>query len=43
LETPANPTNDLFDIGMFREIADHFQTGERQIPLAVDNTYIGLL
>ncbi len=43
LETPANPTNDLFDIGMLREIADHFQTGERQIRLAVDNTYIGLL
>ena len=41
LETPANPTNDLFDIRMFREIADHFQTGDRPIPLAVDNTYMG--
>ena len=41
LETPANPTNALFDIAMFRDIADHFQTEERQIPLAVDNTYMG--
>lgn len=41
LETPANPTNDLFDISMFREIADHFQTKDRHIPLAVDNTYMG--
>jgi methionine-gamma-lyase len=41
LETPANPTNDLFDIAMCREIADHFSTPERQVPVVVDNTFMG--
>ncbi len=39
METPANPTNDLFDIGAARRIADRF--GDERIPVAVDNTFLG--
>ncbi|MBS1651311.1 MAG: cystathionine gamma-synthase family protein [Bacteroidetes bacterium] len=41
IETPANPTNDLIDIKGSKEIAKHFSTGEKEIYLAVDNTYMG--
>lgn len=41
IETPANPTNDLIDIKMCREIADHFATEENPVYLATDNTYMG--
>ncbi len=41
LETPANPTNALVDISMFREIADELKTEENPIYVGVDNTYIG--
>jgi methionine-gamma-lyase len=43
LETPANPTNDLFDIKLYKKIADHFSTNESTVSLAVDNTYMGPL
>lgn len=43
LETPANPTNDLVDIGMCREIADQFGAEGRRTLIAVDNTYLGPL
>ena len=43
LETPANPTNDLFDIQLFRSIADQFSTPDSRVNLAVDNTYMGPL
>ncbi|MDG1279099.1 MAG: cystathionine gamma-synthase family protein [Algoriphagus sp.] len=43
LETPANPTNDLFDIRLYKKIADHFSTKEATVSLAVDNTYMGPL
>lgn len=43
IETPANPTNDLIDIQVCKEIADHFSTPERQVYTAVDNTYMGPL
>jgi methionine-gamma-lyase len=43
LETPANPTNELIDIEMCREIADHFSTAEKRVYLATDNTYMGPL
>jgi len=43
LETPANPTGGLFDIGMCREVADYFSTKEQHVNLAVDNTYMGPL
>jgi methionine-gamma-lyase len=41
IETPANPTNDLIDIEMSKNIARHFSTNEKEILLAVDNTYMG--
>lgn len=41
IETPANPTNDLIDIEMGREVADYFSAGEKQVYVAVDNTYMG--
>lgn len=41
IETPANPTNDLIDIAMCREIADKFGTEEERCHVAVDNTYMG--
>lgn len=43
IETPANPTNDLIDIKSSKEIAKHFSTSEKEVYLAVDNTYIGPL
>ncbi|MFQ5446633.1 MAG: PLP-dependent transferase, partial [Saprospiraceae bacterium] len=43
LETPANPTNVLFDIAMFRELANQFSTEEKKTMVAVDNTYLGPL
>jgi methionine-gamma-lyase len=41
LETPANPTNALVDIGMYREIANELQTEEEPVYIGVDNTYMG--
>ena len=43
IETPANPTNDLIDINCSKEIARQFSTSEKEILLAVDNTYMGPL
>lgn len=43
IETPANPTNDLIDIRCSREIANYFSTPEKEVYLAVDNTYMGPL
>ncbi len=43
VETPANPTNALFDLEMARRVADHFSTPDRQVVLTVDNTYMGPL
>ena len=43
IETPANPTNDLIDIQCSKEIAKHFSTKEKEVYLAVDNTYMGPL
>lgn len=43
LETPANPTNDLVDISMCREVADQFGMPDRRSLVAVDNTYLGPL
>ncbi len=43
IETPANPTNALIDIEVCREVADYFSTEEREIKVAVDNTYMGPL
>ncbi len=43
IETPANPTNHLFDISESKEIAKKYSTPEREVVLAVDNTYMGPL
>lgn len=41
VETPANPTNTLFDIQLCRQVADAFSTNEKQVYLCADNTYMG--
>lgn len=41
IETPANPTNEIVDLEMYRNIANRFSTAEKKILLAVDNTYMG--
>ncbi len=41
LETPANPTNRLFDIKCCKAIADRFSTDDKQVLVAVDNTFMG--
>ena len=43
IETPANPTNDLVDIKMCKEIANHFNNSQKEIKITVDNTYMGPL
>ncbi|MCC6459223.1 MAG: cystathionine gamma-synthase family protein [Saprospiraceae bacterium] len=43
VETPANPTNALYDLQACRAVADHFSTPERRALVAVDNTYMGPL
>ncbi|MEN8233911.1 MAG: cystathionine gamma-synthase family protein [Actinomycetota bacterium] len=43
METPANPTNDLFSIAMARRIADRHSDGSRRVPVAIDNTFLGPL
>ncbi|MDH5609859.1 MAG: aminotransferase class I/II-fold pyridoxal phosphate-dependent enzyme, partial [Cyclobacteriaceae bacterium] len=42
IETPSNPTNDLFDIRMCADVAEHFSQNHKVL-LAVDNTYMGPL
>lgn len=41
IETPANPTNDLIDISCSKDIAKHFSMQDKEVYLAVDNTYMG--
>lgn len=43
LETPANPTNSLMDIGMMRQVADELAQNGKAPILSVDNTYMGPL
>lgn len=43
IETPANPTNDVLDIGRLAEMATRFSKPDRKVYLAVDNTYMGPL
>ncbi len=43
VETPANPTNILIDIAACSRLAKAFSTPEKQVLLAVDNTYMGPL
>ncbi len=43
IETPANPTNDLIDIGCCAQLAKEFSGKDNQVVVAVDNTYFGPL
>ncbi|HLB00201.1 MAG TPA: PLP-dependent transferase, partial [Bacteroidota bacterium] len=43
IETPANPTNSLIDIERCKQIAKKFSTADREVIVAVDNTYLGPL
>jgi methionine-gamma-lyase len=44
VETPANPTNTITDIGMCKQIAEHYkQQNKKDVIIAVDNTYMGPL
>ncbi|TVR84518.1 MAG: cystathionine gamma-synthase family protein [Saprospirales bacterium] len=41
IETPANPTNDLIDISGCKDIGKYFSSSDKEVYLAVDNTYMG--
>ncbi|MFT5819649.1 MAG: methionine-gamma-lyase [Crocinitomix sp.] len=43
VETPANPTNALIDIQMCQELGEQFGTVDKEVIVAVDNTYMGPL
>ncbi len=43
IETPANPTNALIDISGCKEVAQMFSSEEKDVLVAVDNTYMGPL
>lgn len=43
IETPANPTCALLDIGALRELGDELSTPDRRVIFAVDNTFMGPL
>jgi len=43
VETPANPTNALFDLSVCRDVADSLSHGEKEVVVCVDNTYMGPL
>ncbi len=42
-ETPANPTNDLFDIAMLVDLGKKLSHGDHVVKVAVDSTYMGPL
>ena len=43
VETPANPTNALIDIEMCSNICKAYSTEDKEVLLAIDNTYMGPL
>ena len=43
VETPANPTNTLIDIRACAALAKRLSTADKQVLVAVDNTYMGPL
>lgn len=43
IETPANPTNDLISISCCKKVAQNYSSEEREVLVAVDNTYMGPL
>ena len=42
-ETPANPTNDLIDIALCKDLAEHYSSPNKPVYVAIDNTYMGPL
>jgi methionine-gamma-lyase len=42
-ETPANPTNAIIDIEVCRKVANYFSSDQKEVVVAVDNTYMGPL
>lgn len=43
VETPANPTNALFDLSGCKKVAEALSTAEKEVVVVVDNTYMGPL
>jgi len=43
VETPANPTNTIIDIGMCAQLAEKYAQESQEVLVAVDNTYMGPL
>ena len=43
LETPANPTNSIYDIEMMVNLGENFSDENHKVFVAVDNTYMGPL
>lgn len=43
LETPANPTNSIYDIEMLVNLGENFSDQNHKVFVAVDNTYMGPL
>ncbi|MCU0400459.1 MAG: cystathionine gamma-synthase family protein [Algoriphagus sp.] len=43
VETPANPTNALFDLELCRKVADRLSNPQTSVYVMVDNTYMGPL
>jgi len=43
IETPANPTNTLYDIEWGKRLAEHFSSDNHKPVVVVDNTYLGPL
>lgn len=43
VETPANPTNALFDLELCRQVADQISRPHQPVYVMVDNTYMGPL
>jgi len=43
IETPANPTTEIIDIEMCADIAKTYSAPDREVIVAVDNTYMGPL
>jgi len=41
IETPANPNNDIIDIAASKAITQKYSNANKQVLLAVDNTYMG--
>lgn len=43
VETPANPTNAVIDLGMCKRLSEQYSNKDKHVYIAVDNTYMGPL